>query len=72
MTSLDYFLWGVDKDKCYANHPETIETSKHKIEVVIHGIEAQIIENVMKNCVDRMKYCKASSGSHLNDAVFHS
>ena len=69
---LDYFLWGAVKDKCYANHPETIEALKHEIEDTIHGIEAQTIENVLKNWVDRMKYCKASRGSHLNDVVFHS
>ena len=56
---------------CYANQPETIESLKHEIEVAIHGIEAQTIENVLKNWVNQMGYCKASRGSHLND-VFHS
>ena len=32
---------------------------------------AQTIENVLKNWVDRMGYCKASNGSHLNDIVFY-
>ena len=68
---LDYFLWEDVEDKCYANHPETIEALKHEIEVAIHGMEAQRIENVLKNRVYRMGHCKASSGSHLND-VFHS
>ena len=72
MTPLDYFLWGAVKDKCYANHPETIEALKHEIEVAIHGIEAQTIENVLKNWVDRIRYCKASRGSYLNDVVFNS
>ena len=40
--------------------------------VVIHGIEAQTIENVLQNWVDRMGYCKSSRGSHWNDVVFHS
>ena len=35
-------------DKCYGNHPETIEALKHETEVAIHGIEAQTIENVLK------------------------
>ena len=35
LTPLDYFLWGAVKDKCYANHPETIEALKHEIEVGI-------------------------------------
>ena len=72
MISLDYFLWGAVKDKCYSDHPETIEVLKHEIEVAIHGIEAETIENVLKNWVDRMGYCKARQGSHLNDVVFHS
>ena len=60
------------KDKCYANHPETIEALKHEIKVAIHGIEAQTIANVLKNWIDRMEYFKASHGSHLNDIMFHS
>ena len=43
------FLWEAIKDKCYANHPETIEALKHEIEVAIHRIEAQMLENVLKN-----------------------
>ena len=50
----------------------TIEASKHEIKVAIHGIEVQTIENVLKNWVDWMGYCKASRGSHLKYAVFHS
>ena len=68
LAPLDYFLWGAVKDKCYANHSETIEALKHEVEVTIHGVEAQTIENAVKNWVDRM----ANRGSHLNDVVFHS
>ena len=72
MTSLDYFLLGAVEDKCYANHPDTIEALKYEIEVAIHGIKAQTIENVQKNWVDRMGYCKTSRGSPLSDVVFRS
>ena len=72
MTPLDCFLWGAVKDKCYANQPETIEALKREIEVATHGIEAQRIENVLKNWVDRMGYCRASRVNQLNDVVFHS
>ena len=71
MTPLDYYLWGAVKDKYYMNHPEIIEALKQEIEVSINEIEAQTIENVLKNWVDRMGYCKASRGSHLNDIIFH-
>ena len=72
LTLFDYCLWGAVKDKCYANHPETIKALKHEIEVAIHGIEAQTIENVLRNWVDVMGYCKANHGSHSNDVLFHS
>ena len=65
LTPLDYYLWGAVKDKCYANHPETIEALKHEIEVAFRGIEAQTIENVLKNWFDRMRYCMASRGSNF-------
>ena len=71
LTPLDYFLLGAVQDKCYANHPETIEALKYEIEVAIHGIGIQTIKNVLNNWVDRMGYCKASRDSYLNDFVFH-
>ena len=52
LTPLNYFLWGAVKDEYYANYPEKIEALKNEIEVAIHGIEAQTIENVLKNWVD--------------------
>ena len=52
LTPLDFFLWETLKDKCYANHPETIDALKREIEVAIHAIGAQTIENVLKNWID--------------------
>ena len=37
LTPLDYFLWRAVKDKCYANHPETIEALKRLNDVVFHS-----------------------------------
>ena len=31
LTELDYYLWGVVKDKCYAIKPETIDALKENI-----------------------------------------
>ena len=35
LTSLDYYLWGVVKDKCYADKPETIDALKDNIREAI-------------------------------------
>ena len=71
MSPLDYFLSGAIKDKCYEKHPETIEALKHEIEVAIEEIRPEKIENVLKNWIDRMRYCRGSRVSHINDIVFH-
>ena len=34
-TTLDYYLWGAVKDKCYADKPETIEALKDNIRKAI-------------------------------------
>ncbi|RYE12004.1 MAG: hypothetical protein EOP45_23665 [Sphingobacteriaceae bacterium] len=68
---MDYYLWGAVKDKCYANKPTTLEQLKHNIREEIGKIQPQTIENVLKNWVDRIAYCHASWGSHMNEIVFH-
>ena len=64
MTQLDYYLWGVVK-------PETLDTLKHNIREAIDEIQLHTIDNVLKNCTDRLGYCMASRGSHLNEIIFH-
>ena len=43
-----------DKDKCYANKPETIDASKDNIGEAIGEIQLHAIDNVLKNWVDRV------------------
>jgi hypothetical protein len=71
LTPLDFYLWGAVKDKCYVDNPETIEHLKANIEAAIAAIEPETIQNVLRNWTDRMAYCKASRGSHLNEVIFH-
>ena len=66
-TPLNYYLWGAIKDKCYADKLETIYALKDNItEIQLHTID-----NVLKNWTDRVGYCTASRGSHLNETIFH-
>ena len=71
LTPLDYFLWGAVKDKCYANHPETIQDLKYEIQAAVAAIRPETIEKVLQNWVDRISYCKLSRGGHLSEIVFH-
>ena len=75
LAPLDYYLWAAVKDKCYAYKPETIDTLKRQLTLYIREaigeIQLHTIDNVLKNRTDRIGYCMASRGSHLNDVIFH-
>ena len=71
LTPLDYYLWGAVKNKCYADKPEIIGALKDNIREVIGEIQLHIIYNVLKNWTDRVGYCMASRGSHLNETIFY-
>ena len=68
LTPLDYYLWGAVKDKCYV---ETIDALKNNIREAIGEIQLHTIDNELKNWTDRVGYCMASRGSHLNEIIFH-
>ena len=71
LTPLDHYLWGAVKDKCYADKPDTIDALKDNIREAIDEIQLHTIDNVLKNWTDRVGYCMASRGSHLNETIFH-
>ena len=73
MMLLDYYLWVAVKDKCYAHKPETIDALKDNTSIseVFGEIQLHTNNNVLKNWTDRVGYCMASRGSHLNEIIFH-
>ena len=71
MTPLAYYLWSAVKGKCYADKPKTIDVLKDNIREAIVEIQLHTIDNVFKNWNDRVSYCMASRGSHLNEIIFY-
>lgn len=63
--------WDSIKDKRFTNRPEPIGELLYEIEVTIGEISAEFHENTLKNWVGRIRYSKASDGSHLNEIEFH-
>ena len=51
--------------------PWTIDALEDNIREVIGEIQLHTIYNVLKNWTDRVGYCMANQGSHLNEIVFH-
>ena len=70
-TPLDHCLWDAVKDKSYADKPEIIDALKRNIRAAIIEIQLHTIDNVFKNWTNRVVYCMASRGSHLNEIIFH-
>ena len=64
-------MWGAVKDKCNGDKPETIDALKDNIREAIGDIQLHTIDNVLKNWIDRVGYCMASQGSHLNEIIFY-
>ena len=50
---------------------ETIDTLTNNIREAIGEIQLLIINNMLKNWNDRVEYCIAGRGSHLNEIIFH-
>ena len=67
LTSLDYYLFGAVKDKCYADNPETNDALKDNIREAVGEIQLHTIDNMLRNPTDRVGYCMPSGGSHLNE-----
>ena len=71
MTTLDYYLWGAVKDKCYADKPQTIGALKDNIRKAFGHCVVHTIDNVLKILTDLVGYCMVSRASHLNENIFH-
>ena len=60
LTPLTHYSWDAVKDKCYADKPETIDALKDDIREAIGEIQLHTVDNVLKNCHDRVGYRMAS------------
>ena len=71
LTLLNYYLWGVVKDKCYTGQPEANDALKNIILEAIGETQLPTIENVLKNWTDRVGYSTTRRGSSLNEIISH-
>ena len=51
--------------------PETVDALKDNICEAISEIQLHAIYNVLKNWTDRVGYCMAIRGSHLNEMILY-
>ena len=69
-TPLDYFLWGYLKSQVYADKPATIGALEVNTTRVINEIRPQLLEKVVQNWTDRIRFIRASRGRHMPEIMF--
>lgn len=72
LTPPDYFLWGYVKSMVYANKPTTLEALEANIQQAIYEIKPEILEKVVKNWTERMRFVTISRGGHMPEVMFKS
>lgn len=65
LNPLDFFLWGYCKEIIYKTLPEDIEDLETRLRQVIWTIEEDVMENVQRNLLKRMRACVRMDGGHF-------
>jgi transposase len=63
LTPPDFFLWGVLKDRVYANRPKTIPDLKREIESAIRGVPQDLCAKVCRSVPSRLQRCLKLEGA---------
>lgn len=62
LSPLDYFFWGVLKDKVYSTKPENIDQLKERILEEASRVTEESIASVMNGYYQRLGHCQAAQG----------
>lgn len=65
LNPLDFFLWGYCKEVIYKTLPEDIEDLETRLRFAIWDIDEEVMENVGKNLLKRMRACVRMDGGHF-------
>ncbi|XP_072754275.1 uncharacterized protein [Anoplolepis gracilipes] len=65
ISTLSIFLWGYCKEVIYKTLPEDIEDLETKLRFAIWNIDKEIMENVERNLLKRMRACVRMDGGHF-------
>lgn len=65
LTCLDFFLWGYVKERVYQTPSNTPQELRNKIESAFRTITPQILDNVQKDFLRRVRLCIEVNGQHF-------
>ena len=65
LTPLDFFLWGVLKNKVFSDKPKTLNDLKQSIIIAWEDITPEMCKKVTKSIIERCHHCIANNGLHF-------
>ena len=65
LTAVDFFLWGILKDKVYKNTPRTIEQLKDAIRHEIQAVNIDTLGKVFHNLEKHIEVCLDVKGDQF-------
>lgn len=65
LTPLDFWLWGMLKDRVYQTQVPNLEILKHRIRAVIRTISPMLCERAIQSCVERWETCIELRGEQV-------
>ena len=65
LNPLDFFLWGYCKEEIYKTIPEDVEELNTRLHYAIWAIEEDVMEDVHRNLLKRMRACVRMNGGHF-------
>ena len=67
----DYFRWRNLKSIFYADKPKILEVLDVNINQAVYEIRPEILEKVVRNRTDRMRFLTISRNSHMPEIMFN-
>ena len=65
LTPMDFFLWGVIKERVYARKPQNLHTLKDTIVTEIHCLPVELCRKICQSVPGRLQLCKDVAGEHI-------
>ena len=65
LNPLDFFFWGYCKELIYKTLPEDMEDLDTRLRYAVWAIEEDVMQNVQRNLLRRMRACVRMDGGHF-------
>lgn len=65
LTSADFFLWGVVKDRVYSNKPQNLQELKDAVIDQMQNLPRKFCQSACQSVRERLQLCRDLNGGHI-------